>query len=335
MEKSDKRVIPYTKEQLRDPEFYKKYHINPVDRKMILGFVENDELWDGDCRFHVPEWDELQMRKQTVILRWEEGQLEGVFDPAIHCHPFYEIILVKRGGAQYNLENKRIQVGKGDVILLPPGVRHQPILPEDEKSYYERYIMWLRNDFWKDQCNRYPELNYCFEKCQEKQLYVCHLPEEQYRQVLEEAEILKCCIEQEEYGWEAKMELWVLQAVLSFSQCFYMDEMGFSKTEKPQLFDKARIYIEQHLKEKLNVDQIAEELHVSSSTLSHDFQKKIGMSCYRYITKYRILEAKKCIRQKMQMKEVWMECGFGDYTTFYRAFCKEVGMSPKQYQELV
>ena len=75
-------------------------------------------------------------------------------------------------------------------------------------------------------------------------------------------------------------------------------------------------------------------LYVSSSTVSHLFKQRLGVSFYRYVTQRRLIAAKNLIQKGVLMENVAAKTGFADYSGFYRAFRKEYGVSPRQYRTL-
>ena len=60
----------------------------------------------------------------------------------------------------------------------------------------------------------------------------------------------------------------------------------------------------------------------------------MGVSVYRYITQRRLIAAKSLIGQKLPLEEISQQVGFSDYSTFYRAFKQEFGISPRQFSQL-
>lgn len=91
-------------------------------------------------------------------------------------------------------------------------------------------------------------------------------------------------------------------------------------------------YMESHMAEKISVGQIASSFHVSESTLSQTFRKKMGVSFYRCLTQRRLVAAKALIESGIPMENVGRLVGFADYSAFYRAFRQEYGISPRQYR---
>ena len=60
----------------------------------------------------------------------------------------------------------------------------------------------------------------------------------------------------------------------------------------------------------------------------------LGLSIHQYITKKRLALCQEAIRTKMNINEIYQTYGFGDYSSFYRAFKKEYGISPKEYRDM-
>lgn len=81
--------------------------------------------------------------------------------------------------------------------------------------------------------------------------------------------------------------------------------------------------IDEKYHENLSVKSIADMLFLSPSTLSHKFSKELNISIYRYITKKRLMEAHKLIRENNEtLSSAAIKCGFCDYSCFYRLYKK-------------
>ena len=60
----------------------------------------------------------------------------------------------------------------------------------------------------------------------------------------------------------------------------------------------------------------------------------MGISFYRCVTQRRLIAAKKLIEADISLESTAEQVGFSDYSTFYRAFKQEYGISPRQYRSL-
>ena len=62
-----------------------------------------------------------------------------------HSHDFYEIYFFMDGNVRYYIENESYVLTKGDVLVIPPGKLHRPVI--EENTMYERYVLWIYNHY--------------------------------------------------------------------------------------------------------------------------------------------------------------------------------------------
>ena len=102
-----------------------------------------------------------------------------------------------------------------------------------------------------------------------------------------------------------------------------------SMEEKPRTFSERAIkYINKHLFEEITVTSIAEYFNISASQLTRNFKNNIGSTPWEYILRKRLTAAKEMIRLGSSAQEACYECGFSDYSSFYRAYKKYFDESP-------
>ena len=102
-----------------------------------------------------------------------------------------------------------------------------------------------------------------------------------------------------------------------------------------QLTDRVTAYIESHFAQNITIADLSRHFYVSESTISHQFRQKMGLSLYRYITQRRLIAAKTHIQNGATLEQVSRDVGFADYSTFYRAFKQEFGISPRRYRKML
>ncbi len=89
--------------------------------------------------------------------------------------------------------------------------------------------------------------------------------------------------------------------------------------------------IDQHYKDSITAEEIAEELHISSYYLMHLFKESEGMTFNQYLTKVRIDKASEMIESgQYKVYEVAEAVGYHDPAYFSYIYKKVTGHSPKK-----
>ncbi|WP_198524690.1 helix-turn-helix transcriptional regulator [Paenibacillus phocaensis] len=92
-------------------------------------------------------------------------------------------------------------------------------------------------------------------------------------------------------------------------------------------------YIREHYNQNLNLQIIADHIHINSSYLSRLYKRVTGESIIDSINKYRIEQAKKLLRNPAnKVFEVAVAVGIETPAYFTHVFTKYTGMSPREYK---
>lgn len=86
--------------------------------------------------------------------------------------------------------------------------------------------------------------------------------------------------------------------------------------------------------QKITLAETARRFLVSESTINQLFRKRMKVSFYHYVTQRRLIAAKTLLLSATPAEQICTRVGFGDYSTFYRAFKQEYGISPAEYRRL-
>lgn len=255
-------------------------------------------------------------------------RMELSFD--FHYHEFYKIIYFVEGMADYKVEGKTYHLRPHDFVLVGANVIHKPVI--DRTVPYERYIVYLSEEFLSEENGRGEGLKYCFEEAGRLQRRVVHFAPESYEG------IVGCLLRMERIAKqkEAYMnELLLRSAFLEFMVLFNRGVI-----EQPRSFitmaayhEKvidAITYIQEHLAEEINVDVLAGQCYVSKYYLMRQFKEATGYSIHQYINEKRIQAARRMILSGMPPSKACYECGFRDYSTFARRFKMTVGTPPSK-----
>ena len=94
-------------------------------------------------------------------------------------------------------------------------------------------------------------------------------------------------------------------------------------------------YIYAHIKERITIEDLADELGVSSSYLSRLFKKETGTSVSGYIRQQKINMAKNLLRfSDSSMIDIANQLAFSSQSHFIQQFREVTGMTPKKYRDV-
>ena len=249
----------------------------------------------------------------------------------LHSHDYLEILYCRTSaGVEYLIGADRYRLQKGDIVYVPPGVSHRPIMPEKLTVPYERDVLWVSREFMTNMMATFPD-----ETAAQRDHRVPIRTAGTRWEFL--GDMFRAgVIEEEEKrpGWEAAVMGNTMMIFANLKRAYIERSTGTMKAEKPELLDRITAYIEQNYAQHITVEDLARRFYVSNSTISHHFKQKMGVSLYRYVTQRRLIAAKSMIAQGVPMEEISHAVGFLDYSTFYRAFKQEFGISPRQFGRL-
>ena len=249
----------------------------------------------------------------------------------LHNHPFHEILHILKGkDIEYIIDSNRYFLEAGDVVVIPAGVSHSPLLYQSKEETYEREVLWLSCEFVNILAEQYPSAPFRLER--HKNLLRTQGKEQKKISEYFHKGITE--VEAQEKGWEVSLIGNTLQ-LLTLICRLLNDEDSHAPTpfKKNELIDNIMIYIRENLDKKITLKDVARRFYISESTLSHMFHSRMGVSFYRVVTQSRLLKAKTLLLEHLSAEEISRMVGYENYSTFYRAFHQEFGISPGNYRK--
>jgi len=99
------------------------------------------------------------------------------------------------------------------------------------------------------------------------------------------------------------------------------------------MVEKAQIFIENKLHEKLSVEELSSSFSISRRNFDRRFIKATGNTPIEYTQRVKIESAKKALEtSRKTVNEVMYEVGYSDVKAFREVFRKITGMSPLDYR---
>lgn len=249
-------------------------------------------------------------------------------DVELHHHDFFELYFLMSGDVTYIIESKIYHVMPGDILLISPKELHQLVI-HPEMSSYERYVLWVDPQALA-RLGGEADLSRCFDPSIGGNLL--RLQSEERSRVQALMEQLHRENQQGGFAGEVLRESLLVQLLVMVNRlALRQDTQPQDAPHSNQAVSRVIDYVNLHYGEPLSLDMLAEKFYVSKYHLSHEFNRQVGTSIYRYIQKKRLLIARQLMAQGKRPNEVYSVCGFGDYAGFYRAFKAEYGTGPREY----
>ena len=245
----------------------------------------------------------------TYYHSFSENTISGNFLP--HYHERCELILFLQGDVSYVVEGRTYKLKKGDIVISMPRQIHM-ILPKEDTTY-ERYVSIINQKLipegiWKKLCNG-------------QDIFPCR-DNERIFDLFEKLDFYYEKFSEEEY---ARLVFNTIEEVMYNLTLPGSEEVGASINP---IVSAALDYIRDNLTTVSGVDEICSALYITKSHLHHLFTEHLQITPARYIATKRLILAQRKIRKGGKPTEIYSDCGFSDYATFFRNYKRHFGYSP-------
>ena len=97
---------------------------------------------------------------------------------------------------------------------------------------------------------------------------------------------------------------------------------------------RVKKYMEEHLQDKLSLDELAHEADYSRAHFLRMFRAATGKTPHQYLTECRIERAKSMLLEakKISLIDLAARCGFSSQSHLTRVFRKQVGATPTEFK---
>lgn len=287
--------------------------LSPIQQKYIQAHMDDLQFGSTEEPGQL-EYEAIGSRNPITAV---QDILKPVSQLPMHSHSFMEIFRYDSDSrVEYLIGTHRYILQKGDIICIPPGTCHQVLRYEPADIPCVRDLIVISPSF----------LEYAGWSTLPREYYLLRATPEQEEFF---ARFCQLCVrefhDQEPY-WR-KMVSGATQMLLTM--IVRHSDLSIM-AERDGLFESALAYVDENLSQKITLTETAQYLFTSERTVTREFQKNLGISFYRYVTQRRMLMANTLISRGHALEDVCQRVGYADYPTFYRAFKKEYGVSPRQ-----
>lgn len=242
-----------------------------------------------------------------------------------HYHDFHKILFFLAGHAAYAIEGQSYALEPGDMVLVPRGSIHRPEVQPG--LAYERYVLYLSPEYLRGISDQDADLAACFKLVADGYRFALR-PQEQELPV----RLLRTLYQtqsQDGFGQRLLCQALITQLLVSVTRNLEAHQLRYitSKACDEKIVGILK-YLNLHLNQNLSIDDLAKQFFISKYYMMRRFKAETGYTIHNYLTEKRLFLARERITAGVPLSQVSMECGFGDYSTFSRAYKRRFGVSP-------
>ncbi len=238
-----------------------------------------------------------------------------------HSHDYYVIGLIEEGVRRLTVNNRDYTIGPGDLMTFNPMDNHACTQLESGGLSYRCINISIklmqttvREVLSNDELRRFRE------------------PVQYKTEDAAAFHELHTCIMKGNSGFK-KEELFLLfmeRLLLSYTAGTTTDTMQIQRQE----LEAVCTFLENNYTKRTTLDELAKIAQMNKYTLIRTFTRLMGITPYRYLENIRISNAKKLLKNGVDLSTVALQTGFSDQSHFSIFFGRFIGLSPGQYQAI-
>ena len=273
----------------------------------------------GRYYYNLSKEQSFTIRGTAKLLNVTSSRYGGDWHSVPHTHNHTELFYIVGGKGQFFIEDQVFPVDVNNLVVINPNVTHtEASLNAQPLEYIVLGIEGIELATSENSNGQFCLLDH-FESAE---ISGC------LRNILRE-------MEQKSPGYEdvcqAFMEILVIRLMRSTTLSVAMEPQTIAGNRQCAL---VRRYIDDHFKEALTLDLLADEAHMNKYYLSHAFKKEYGVSPINYMLSRRLDESKYLLAETdLSLSRIAQLLGFSSLSYFSQAFRKTQDISPMEFRQ--
>lgn len=266
----------------------------------------------------VPSSD-TDIRGTARLLNVGSARYGGDWHSVPHAHSYAELFYIVGGDGKFRIEDKLYPVESNQLVIVNPNVIHTEVSYDAHPlEYIVLGIEGMELAVGKNTDGRFSIVD-----CRSGgNILTC------LRNILREMEA-----QQEGYETicQAYLEILIVRLMRHTSLSITTDASAPSVSRQCA---SIRHYIDTHYKEPLNLDSLAEAIHLNKYYLAHAFKDEYGISPISYLISRRIEESKYLLRETdLSLSQISRVLSFSSASYFSQSFRRAEGISPIEFRK--
>ena len=257
-----------------------------------------------------------QSDARLLNITW--AQYSSEWNSTMHAHRHAEMFFIMSGSGTFQLQRHSFPVSGRSLVIINPGVMHCE--QSNQGSPLEYIVLGVEN----------------LEMAANEQGYVLTTFNRDWDTV---SVSLRLMLQEARSGQDGYSQ--VCQRMLEIILLRILRRRGLSLASEAVGMDDnrecgmVRRYIDEHFKESITLDQLAELAHINKYYLVHAFRKAYGISPINYLISRRIQESRFLLtNSNHSLSQIARILGFSSLSYFSQSFHRTEGVSPMEYRKL-
>lgn len=252
------------------------------------------------------------------------GKYISIFEPEYHS--FTEICICGEGCLAMQLDNKIVELRKGDVCIIFPGVIHNELSRQKD----EYTAIWITIDFNRAVVHlsgRGKETPFA--------IYEGHFFKPDY-EYIRGIDNIRTELERKNVYYEDLIKSGLLKLFIAAYRELHNSSKGKldGGVWKEGIILEVQKYIKDNYSKHIRLIDVSQIVCISSNYLNAIFKTATGKTIVQYHEDYRIEMAKSLLKHSQDnINNISLELGYYDQYHFSKIFKKFTGLSPLQYRK--
>ncbi len=260
----------------------------------------------------------------------------------LHKHEFIEIVYVLSGKATHIIDGKKYEVKKGDISVINRLEKHSFYADENCEEKFVAYDLMFTPDFLNNDILSGKD----FSMLSNSFLFYSLFPDE--NGYIRRLNLIKNCnfefknvfdkiyheYKSRNTGYLNLIRVYTAELIIKLFRKIESSENNLLTSSQKDIVDSVIDYIKTNYNISIRMEDISSKLFFNKNYIGKLFKQQTGMPVSDFIREIRVNEACRILSETNEIiSSVASACGYNDMKSFYTAFKKSTGVTPKEYRD--
>lgn len=258
-------------------------------------------------------------RQQMVLRNVASATYGGDWHSIPHAHSYTELFYIVGGQGQFQINERTFPVQAHQLVVVNPNIIHTEVSYETHPLEY--IVLGIEG------------LELTISGSEEAQYCIYSFPEQNDVLTCMQHVLLEMQERRPEYETLclAYMDIIMVQLMRNASVSVSQSQSRFPSNRQCAAVLQ---YIDQHYKESITLDLLAEKVSINKYYMAHAFKREYGVSPINYLIACRIREGKRLLAETdLSLSQIAAVLGFSSSSYFSQSFRNAEGLSPTEYRK--